>query len=326
MRQVLCTVALLAATTSVVSGQVFVDPFNYPDGPSFGAWVEDKGNWNAVGNQAESEQVFAWQYCTIPTIPKTQDACVDCDVRYNTASSQALQFGGVALRMAGAATDTNLIMVKIQDNNSSGDFDSLWLYERPGGATSNTTWGVATSARVRLLAIDNDVMAFADTNNDGVFDVVLRRTVALTPAAGPVGIDGFGGALIDNFAFFDAVIMPLASNPTPTPGAKIDYKLRGVPSTAYQVATSLGNGGIALPTGSTIPLSLDPIFFASISGTLPGVFQGYAGAMDANGDASASLLLPAVPQLVGITLYTAFVNMSGTTFISTSNEDQVTIQ
>ncbi len=326
MKRTLCTIALVVATTPLAAAQLFTDSFTYPDGPTFGTWVEDKGNWNAVSNQAESEQVFAWQYCTIPTIPNIQDACVECDVRYNPSSTQALQFGGVALRMNGAATDTNLLMVKIQDNNSSGDFDSLWLYERPGGATSNLTWGMATSARVRLLAIDNDVMAMADTNNDGVFDVVLRRTVALAPTPGPVGIDGFGGALIDNFAFYDAVIMPLSSNPTPTPGAKIDYKLRGFPNAAYQVATSLGNSGIALPSGAIVPLSLDQLFFASVSGNLPTVFQGYTGVMDSNGDASASLQLPPIPALTGITLFTSFMNLAGTTFLNVSNEDHLTIQ
>lgn len=76
----------------------------------------------------------------------------------------------------------------------------------------------------------------------------------------------------------------------------------------YQVGTSLGTGPIPLGARS-IGLSLDSLLTASVSGTLPVIFQKYAGTLDASGQAVAKLALPALPVLKGIRLHSAFVTL-----------------
>lgn len=75
---------------------------------------------------------------------------------------------------------------------------------------------------------------------------------------------------------------------------------------AYQVASSLGNG--PTPLGKrTIGLTLDSLFAASVSTSLPNVFSGYIGVMGASGRASATLNIPPFAVLKGIKIHSAFV-------------------
>ena len=45
---------------------------------------------------------------------------------------------------------------------------------------------------------------------------------------------------------------------------------------------------------------------------LPTVFKNYAGKLDANGDATASIDIPNVPALKGVRVYTAFLTLLAT--------------
>jgi len=229
------------------------------------------------------------------------------------------------LRRSGAKRG-DLIMVKVQDNNSSGDFDSIWLYERPGGATSKTSITGFLKARVRLAVLDRTAVAYVDDNMDGVWDHILTRSLTATAKPGPVGVDGFGGVLIDDFALFDGVIIDDPNSPKPTPGVEVKFKIRGFPNAPYQAATSLGNRGIVLFDGRIIPLSTDNMFAASATNVLPMIFKNFRGICDGQGDSTIAIAIPNVPALKGITLYTAFVNYSGSSLLNISNDHQVTIQ
>ncbi len=316
MRRFMIGAALLAAATGA-SAQVLTDSFTYPDGPTIGTWVEAKGNWNTVSNQAEAEQVFSWQYLTHPSAMYKDVAC-QCVVTYNAASTQALQFGGVAIRATGAATDTNLIMCKFQDNDSSGDFDRLYIYDRPGTSTWADPTTPSKQGLVRLLAIDTRIVCQLDTDGDGAWDLVINHTSSQAAASGPVGLSGFGGALLDDFKLFNAVLLPDTANPPANPGTTQQYVMRGNPGDSFQAALSLGNSGIPLGAAGTIPLSLDPLLQTSLN------FRAFAGTLDANGDGSFTFFIPSIPALVGFRYYAAFVTINaGITGIS--NDHQVTI-
>jgi len=56
-------------------------------------------------------------------------------------------------------------------------------------------------------------------------------------------------------------------------------------------------------------LSPDSLLLASTSGTLPTVFWKYAGTLDAQGLAKATLNIPAISALVGYTIHSAFVTL-----------------
>jgi hypothetical protein len=74
----------------------------------------------------------------------------------------------------------------------------------------------------------------------------------------------------------------------------------------YAMATSFGNTGIKIG-GRTIPLSFDTLLLLTVQNLVPGIFQKYQGTLSAGGTASASLLIPAMAALKGITLHHAFL-------------------
>ena len=78
----------------------------------------------------------------------------------------------------------------------------------------------------------------------------------------------------------------------------------------YQVASSFGSGPIPIDTRLAC-LSPDALLWLSIGGTVPSVFQNYAGVLDASGKATAMLNIPNIPALAQIRIYTAFITLSG---------------
>jgi len=328
MQKFTLTLLLLCLVGGATGAQIFMEPFNYAPGTTIGLWNEYRGDWNAVTNSspepvAESEQKTAYQYLVHPKF-NFQDCAADCLVLYNTSSSKRLQFGGVTLRCNDPANDTDLIHIKIQDNNSSGDFDRVFVYDRPG----SSVWADPTPtlrATVRLLAIDARLVGQVDVDGDGLWDLELTKTSALTVKAGPVGLCAYGGAQMDDFNLYDGVMLNDTASPRPQPGATLTFVMRGFPNAQYVAASSLGKVGIPLPDGRVVPLGPDGMFFASAQNLLPTLFRKYQGSMDGNGDASCSIALPKNPALVGVTVFTAFVNTGGGYILNISNDHQVTI-
>lgn len=78
------------------------------------------------------------------------------------------------------------------------------------------------------------------------------------------------------------------------------------PGQTYVAASSLGLGPIAFG-GEALALAPDALFSVSIGGTTPALFAGYAGSLDGGGAASAAIFLPALGQLQGLAVTTAYV-------------------
>lgn len=76
----------------------------------------------------------------------------------------------------------------------------------------------------------------------------------------------------------------------------------------YQVASSLGSGTIVVGS-RRIGLAPDGLFQVSVDGVLPGIFRNYRGVIPASGVASASVAIPNVQVLVGVTVFSAFVTV-----------------
>jgi hypothetical protein len=94
---------------------------------------------------------------------------------------------------------------------------------------------------------------------------------------------------------------------TPTQSRSLAYRDSGAPFQVYVGALSLGTSpGIALGT-RTIPLNPDVLFLNSIGG-IPGVATGFAGALDANGQAGGAITMP-FPQLLGLHLFAGFLTI-----------------
>lgn len=95
----------------------------------------------------------------------------------------------------------------------------------------------------------------------------------------------------------------------PAMGTAINFTLSSAsdPNKAYAFAWSLGSiPGIVLPDGRTIPVNMDAVFDLSISTPNP-LFPNNFGLLGATGTATASVLIPAYPPLVGMRLHGAFI-------------------
>lgn len=110
----------------------------------------------------------------------------------------------------------------------------------------------------------------------------------------------------------DEVAVSIVGSGSGSPGTAINFILFS-PSDAglpYQVGSSFGNGPIPIDTRK-LELSGDNLLVLSTSGTLPMVFQNYAGLLDAGGNGAAVLNIPNIPQLKGLRIYTAFLTLKG---------------
>jgi len=324
MRRIGLGVVTLALAVGAASAQEWTEPFNYPNGTTIGTWVEYLGDWKVVNLKAEAEQKQAYQYLVQPR-RVYQDCAVECLVFYNPKSSPMLQFAGVTFRCVNPAQGTNLVYVKVQDVDLKGNFNAVSIHDPPGG--SHTILGIKgfLKARVRLLGIDRRLVAQLDCDLDGAWDWVLNHTTTLTVQPGAIGLCASGGARMDDFKVFDGVILDSVSSPKPSPGNTIQFDLRGIPNAPYLAGSSLGNTGIPMGNGRAVPLSADPLLFLSALGRAPSIFAGYAGTLNATGDASLKVALPNASALVGSTFYTAFFTYWTTGVVNLSNDHRVTI-
>jgi len=123
---------------------------------------------------------------------------------------------------------------------------------------------------------------------DGLWDHKGTKTLTSTPKTAPVGIDGFGGVMIDDFMLWDGVILVDAASLPPDPGNEIKFVMRGFANTQYVAASSLGNISIPLPDGRIVPLAPDNMFMATAQNMLPSIFKNYVASWPATGTRPAA--------------------------------------
>lgn len=127
---------------------------------------------------------------------------------------------------------------------------------------------------------------------------------ALVPHAPRLGLRAFRAlvvcvALAPESAAQSGLLRPL--DPL-RPGAavRLRYASPSDPGRPYVVGLSLPTAtGTPLADGRVLPFALDALFFAALDPASP-YFVGMGGALDALGEAEATMLLPADPSLVGL--------------------------
>jgi glucose/arabinose dehydrogenase len=95
----------------------------------------------------------------------------------------------------------------------------------------------------------------------------------------------------------------------PQLGTAINFTLSSTTDPLNGFAFAFAGGsipGVPLPDGRTIPLNLDPIADFTLTAGNP-FFPNNYGALNASGSATAQVLLPAYPPLVGMTLHGVFI-------------------
>ena len=328
---------LIVAVVLVVAGptqaQVWTDDFTYA-GSVLGNWVEHRGDWTALANQAKAAEFNPpppspfITFATQPTL-SYKDCVAQCVVRINP-SGQKNQVGGVALRVTNPANDKDMVAVEVRDVSGDMKFDTIMLTER----TPTGTWynrnpirmpTPVTQVTVRMHVKDDRMSWVVDTDGNGEWDYGANTSIQNTPAiTAPIGILGTYGVLIDDVKIYDAVVwtsgvwQPVMGNEYPLP-------IRGLPGKAYQAACALSNTGIPIPGGRFVPLWPDALFGASTGGALPTIFKNFGGFLDAQGDASPSIDFPVIPPLSGVILYFAFVTYDATGILQVSNDLQLKI-
>jgi hypothetical protein len=104
----------------------------------------------------------------------------------------------------------------------------------------------------------------------------------------------------------------LGSIRTPAPGGTVQLALRS-PDDAnrgYVLGTAFGYAPGIPVDARTVPLTWDLLLGTSWS--VPQIFQGYFGTLDVSGGATAYIHLPSAPELIGQTVFTAFVTLEPT--------------
>ncbi|MBN2492240.1 MAG: SBBP repeat-containing protein [Planctomycetes bacterium] len=117
----------------------------------------------------------------------------------------------------------------------------------------------------------------------------------------------------DAFVAKIAGMCSLVGGGLPTPGGQVNLSLSSSADggLVYQLASSLGNGPIAIDA-RRIELSPDGLLFLTVANALPGIFPNYAGVLDKQGQAKAAIHIPNLPSLKGLRIYTAFVTLKAT--------------
>ena len=316
---------LIAVTfCAPLSAQVFEETFSYSDGPIVPGWTQQRGTWAIKNQRLIATSGSLWAYITKDGF-NVKDSVLDGDFFYDTGST--VQFGGLTSRHAGTNLDNNLVMCKIQNNGGAADFDRCFIYERPGTSIYKDIVPGTLKGHCRLITLDNTARMLVDTNMDGIFELdVGTKTLTTILSSGLVGMAGYQTTQMDNFKFFDAVLVEQTGS-VPKIGTTYTMQLRAPQpqNTVYVCAASLSNTGIPIDTRK-IPLAVDGLLLISL--TSPGVFN-FVGLLDGNGDGFPNIVIPNDPSLVGAAMF-----IGGMTFVPTapssigniSNDHHIVIQ
>ena len=303
MKTLVFLMTVLAVSGGFASSQTYWDLFNYAPGTLVPGWTEQAGDWSVDSNkQLVAEPRSLWQYITIDTFSALNGA-TEITAIYNTPSTYKLQFGGCAMRFQNTST---CVMNKIQDNNSSGDFDRFFVYDQPGGS-SYVDPTPHKKTIVRLVTFDQDLIGKIDIDLDGKWDHVVVKPSTQSPITGKVGIAGYGHCIFDNFKFFDAAVRIDPQGLPPAPGNLIILQLRGTKDLVYQCACSSSNAAGIQVDSRLIPLDLTSMLVASLQ--IPAVFQNFSGKLDASGHGKAGIAIPMIPALSGLGFYFCMVTL-----------------
>jgi len=102
----------------------------------------------------------------------------------------------------------------------------------------------------------------------------------------------------------------ITASGTPKPGGTVllDLVAPGDGTLTYQVGSSFGTGPIGIDCRQ-LALSFDALLIITVNGQLPTVFMNFGGNLSTAGKAQASVAIPSIPALVGISFYSAFTTI-----------------
>ena len=199
-------------------------------------------------------------------------------------------------------TDRDDVFVAKVDPSGKGLVYSGYI-----GGGRNTQFGTGED-RAHALAVDgqgNAYVAGETTSDEKSFPVKAGPDLTYNgpPYSSLPSIAG------DAFVAKVALILLEGAGQT-NPGGTHRFTITAStdPGRPYQVGTSLGTGPIMIDTRK-LELTFDGVLWAAISGLFPATFVGYQGHIGFSGHAAASVVIPAIPALVGVKIHSAFLTL-----------------
>lgn len=183
------------------------------------------------------------------------------------------------------------------------------LISRPTGIGVDPTSGDIVLTRLDtpgLLRFDARRRTLQTLNTMGGLNglVVSTRNTFLVPNGPNVTEFAPDGTVLNTFAFAGkalASVLEYGSRRISPSGTGVPGSVHTIAVTApstdanrsYYLGASLGvRPPVATFGGEPLNIAADPLLALSIGGTLPGVFQQFAGVLDANGRATAAIAIP----------------------------------
>lgn len=199
-----------------------LDDFDRADSTYMGAdWTEQNGDFSISSNMATSAGTI-WAVMTYAD-DIGNHLCVDAI--HNGLNS--VQF--VAL-ISGYADLNNNILVKVQDNSSSGEFDRVFFRYGNLGASLGyeDLWPKFTSARMMTHLVGDTITVEFDTNFDGVADQTYSRSGFSTASLGTgSGLGGYNNPLMDNFGIAPAMSASSMASAMSSPAEPVVVSIEG---------------------------------------------------------------------------------------------------
>lgn len=190
-------VAFLLAVALTTGGaawaQVLLDNFNRADGAVGTGWTVQAGSITIQGNTARGTDM------SLMTFNGQTGNTISADIYHNGSGTQ---YGALVLGYAGVSTN---LFVKVQDNGSGSNFDSVFFYYGNNGSgfgSGQTMFSTPlfSSGRMSLSLIGTVATLTVDTNFDGIPDLTFTRNdVPISSLGSAIGLGFYGQAAFDNF-------------------------------------------------------------------------------------------------------------------------------
>ncbi len=299
---ILASVLALPLLGASLGAQNVIETFTYPNGTNVPGWTERQGGDFEIRNGQLYLPSGSWSYITYDALKNIKDCVQDIEAIYTAGAG--VRFAGVTARHDGSATENGLVMLKVQDNTSAGNWNRAFNYERPGGSAFTDLVPPSTRCVARLFVKGNDTWYDIDLDMDGYFEhrsPVRVIAATTTKPDGSVGANAFANAALDNWMYYSGLLFPKTVASQPKIGQQFDMTFSAplhvigsatVP-TAWIGFLSFKAGRLPLPDGRGIPFDL-----ASAMALWSGVLT------TTNPEAALSLPIPNDPTLVGVRFWT----------------------
>ncbi len=324
MKAKLATVAIvLVASGDAALAQTFSDDFDRPNGTNMGPdWSEVAGDHLIASNRGSGTSGNS-----LMLHASGAGDYVDALAQIVVAAPIDAQLRYVSIVLADGGARN--LFTKLQDNNSDGQYDTIYFYSNDNGTAYGTS-PIATTAPVgscrmiQYVTNDGDTMNVdLDVDFDGVVDQHYESSGILAFASQlgtGLGIGTFGPAEFDDWTVtfgaqgIAADVSDISAFAGGTQTIVVDPgdTFAALP---YLLLGSVSGTSPGLPLdGLVLPLIVDQYMFHTLLTPNQPPLAGSLGLLSAAGDSSATFTVP--PQLppiwVGTTFYHAYVVLEAT--------------